>query len=133
MECHPYFVDKNLIEFCRSKEIHVTVVGPFGFPARPGREKREIKLLDDPIILELAEKKGKTPAQIVLRFLLQMGVSIVTRGKVPDQQTQNITFFDMVLSDREEAQIQKLNKMERRMKMEYLRDHKDYPFHHFIF
>lgn len=115
MECHPYFVDKNLIEFCRSKEIHVTVVGPFGFPARPGREKREIKLLDDPIILELAEKKGKTPAQIVLRFLLQMGVSIVTRGKV------------------EEAQIQKLNKMERRMKMEYLRDHKDYPFHHFIF
>ena len=42
----------------------------------------ERKLLDDPVIVELAEKKGRSPAQIVLRYLLQMGVSIVTRGKV---------------------------------------------------
>jgi len=132
IECHPYFVDSHLIEFCRSKDIHVTAVGPFGFPCRPSRDKHETKLLDDPVIVNLAERKGKTPAQIVLRYLLQLGVSIVTRGKVPDQQTQNITFFDMVLSDRDEAQIAALNKMERRMRLENLENHKDYPFHHRI-
>ena len=42
----------------------------------------ETKLLDDPVIVDLAERKERTPAQIVLRYLLQMGVSIVTRGKV---------------------------------------------------
>jgi len=129
IECHPYFVDSDLIEFCRSKEIHVSAIGPFGFPARPARDKHEKKLLEDPVIIELAEKKGKTPAQIVLRYLLQMGVSIVTRGKVPDQQKQNITFFDMVLSDRDEAQLATLNKGDRRMRLEYLETHKDYPFH----
>jgi len=129
IECHPYFIDTSLIEFCRARDIHVTAIGPFGFPSRPDRDKFEKKLLDDPVILDLAEKKGRSPAQIVLRYLLQMGVSIVTRGKVPDQQTQNITFFDMVLSDREEAQIASLNRMERRMRLESLRNHKDYPFH----
>lgn len=128
IECHPYFIDADLIEFCRNKEIHVSAVGPFGFPTRPGRDTRERKLLDDPVIVELAEKKGRSPAQIVLRYLLQMGVSIVTRGKVPDQQTQNITIFDMVLSDRDEAKLEDLNRMERRMMLEHHLNHKNYPF-----
>jgi len=128
IECHPYFVDFDLIEFCRCKEIHVSAVGPFGFPMRPGRDPREKKLLDDPVIVDLAEKKDRSPAQIVLRYLLQMGVSIVTRGKVADQQTQNITFFDMVLSDRDEAKIEALNRMDRRLVLKHLMTHKNYPF-----
>merc|ERR1711962_12074 len=92
IECHPYFVDKDLIKFCRDNELHMTAVGPFGMPFRPNSKREQGKILEDPVIVELAEKKGRSPAQIVLRFLLQMGMSIVTRGKNPDQQLQNITF-----------------------------------------
>lgn len=61
IECHPNLNQRKLIEFCASRNITVTAYSPLG--------KNGANLaISNPKVLKLAEKYGKTPAQIVLRY-----------------------------------------------------------------
>jgi 2,5-diketo-D-gluconate reductase A len=61
---------------------------------RPGSD-----LLDDPTIVALAAKYGKTPAQIVLRWHIELGLVAIPKSANPDRLAQNIDIFDFELSD----------------------------------
>jgi diketogulonate reductase-like aldo/keto reductase len=69
IEVHAYLNQKKLIELCRQYDMIVTSYGPLG---RPGFQKdaSEPVLILDPKVIELSEKYGRTPAQIVLRYLV---------------------------------------------------------------
>jgi diketogulonate reductase-like aldo/keto reductase len=89
VECHPYLNQSKLIAFCKEREIVVIAYAPFG---RPGSKVNYIRhdvpsLLEDPKLQEIAAKRGKTVAQVILRYLVsgsntsQCAV-VVNKGKL---------------------------------------------------
>ena len=64
-------------------------------------------------ILRIAEAHGKTPAQVILRWHIQEGFSVIPGASNPDYIKENIQIFDFALTDEEMAQMRSLNKEER--------------------
>ncbi|XP_029290038.1 aldo-keto reductase family 1 member B1 isoform X2 [Cottoperca gobio] len=68
IELHPYLVQTEMIEFCKSNNIALTAYSPFGSPARPPELFRgdtdPHKLLEEPVVADIAKKHRHSPAQI---------------------------------------------------------------------
>lgn len=60
----------------------------------------------------LAEKYGKTPAQILLRFLTQKGIAVIPRSTKPEHIRENFALFDFTLTPDEMAQLSALDRKE---------------------
>lgn len=70
------------------------------------------EMFAEPAVLALAQKYGKTPAQVLLRFLTQMGVAVIPRSTKPEHIRENIALFDFALTADEMAQLAALDKKE---------------------
>lgn len=68
------------------------------------------EMFAEPAVLALAEKYGKTPAQIMLRFLTQKGIAVIPRSAQPEHIRENFALFDFVLDAAELAQLTALDK-----------------------
>ena len=64
----------------------------------------------EPTVLALAEKYGKTPAQVLLRFLTQKGVAVIPRSTKAGHIQENFDLFTFTLTDEEMAQLTALDK-----------------------
>ena len=71
------------------------------------------EMFKEPAVLALAEKYGKTPAQIQLRFLTQKGIAVIPRSTQPAHIRENFALFDFALTDAEMQEITTLNKDKR--------------------
>lgn len=83
-----------------------------------GRESKG-ELLRDPVICEIAKAHGKSPAQIIIRWHMQMGFSVIPGASNPDYIQENIETFDFALSNHEMEHIHQLNKEKRYFNMSY--------------
>lgn len=63
--------------------------------------------------MKIAEAHGKTPAQVILRWHIQEGFSVIPGASNPDYINENIRIFDFALTDGEMEQICSLNKEQR--------------------
>ena len=70
------------------------------------------EMYQEPAVLALAAKYGKTPAQILLRFLTQKGIAVIPRSTQPQHMRENIALFDFALTDAEMAQLSALDRRE---------------------
>ena len=70
------------------------------------------EMFQEPAVLALAEKYGKTPAQILLRFLTQKGIAVIPRSAKPEHIRENFALFDVTLTPEEMAQLSALDKKE---------------------
>src|SRR5690606_20131690 len=66
-------------------------------------------LLDDPALAVLAEKHGRTPAQIVLRWHIQIGNVVIPKSVTPSRIRENINVFDFILDHEDMAAIGAMN------------------------
>ena len=66
----------------------------------------------DPAVLALAEKYGKTPAQILLRFLTQKGIAVIPRSTKLEHIRENFALFDFTLTNEEMTQLSALDRKE---------------------
>lgn len=69
----------------------------------------------EPAVLALSEKYGKSPAQILLRFLTQKGIAVIPRSTNPKHIQENFALFDFTLTSDEMAQLSALDKKEPRI------------------
>lgn len=78
MELHPHFQQPDLFRFCEQHELVVIGYSPLGSPSRPGRDRTPDDTVDteDPVILEIASRRGLTPAAVCIKWAIQ-------RGQVP--------------------------------------------------
>lgn len=104
IECHPYAQRVEMREKVRPYGIHVTSWFPLGGAMSQG------VLLRDPEIMKIAEAHGKTPAQIILRWHIQEGLSAIPGATNPDYINENIGIFDFELTDGEMQTMRSLNK-----------------------
>lgn len=107
IEVHPYLNQQDVQDFCDCHDIKVTAWMPL---------MRNRGLLDDPVIIKLAEKYEKTPAQIVLRWHLAHNRIIIPKSQTPKRICENIDLFDFNLELTEVAEIDALNRNERQGK-----------------
>jgi alcohol dehydrogenase (NADP+) len=82
VESHPYLPETELLEFCKEKGIVFLAFAPLGHGIRPG-------LLEDPVILAIAERITKTPAQVLLAWAVQRGTAILTTPKTAARAREN--------------------------------------------
>uniref|UniRef100_W5MHR3 alcohol dehydrogenase (NADP(+)) n=1 Tax=Lepisosteus oculatus TaxID=7918 RepID=W5MHR3_LEPOC len=113
VECHPYLIQKELLKYCHDHGIALTAYSPLGSPDRPWTSPGEPQLLDDPQILAIAGRYGKTPAQVILRWQVQRGVVCIPKSTTPSRIQQNIQVFDFTLSNDDMKQIECFNRNER--------------------
>ncbi len=107
IECHPYAQRVEMRKKAAKEGIQVECWFPLGGAMSNGA------LFKDPVIRQIAEAHGKTPAQIILRWHIQEGFSVIPGASNPDYIKENIQIFDFALTDEEMAQMRSLNKEER--------------------
>lgn len=105
VELHPYLVMQELQDFCRDKSIVVESWSPLG--------SSKIPLLTDPVLLKIASKKGKSTAQVILRWNLQKGLLPLPKSSHKDRQRENIELIDFSLTADEMSMIDMLDRNER--------------------
>jgi 2,5-diketo-D-gluconate reductase A len=104
IELHPYLNQEALRAFDAEHGIATEAWSPI---AKGG------ELLSDPAITALAEKYGKTPAQVVIRWHLQLGNVVIPKSVTPARIKENIDVFDFELADDDVTSISELNRDER--------------------
>jgi diketogulonate reductase-like aldo/keto reductase len=104
VECHPYFSQVELKDFCAKHDIFVEAWGPL----EQGGE-----VLKDPVVVEISTEHQKTPAQIVLRWHLQNHTIVIPKSVTPSRIEENFDVFDFELTQEEMARINALNKNRR--------------------
>ena len=76
IEVHPYFQQKEMIAYCKEMGIVVTGYSPLGSPGFDIDGSRKLKAIEDEVICEIAKKLDKTPAQVMIEWALQKGISV---------------------------------------------------------
>ncbi len=99
VEFHPYFYQKELLEFCKKHNIILVAYSPL---ARG-------KINENKIIKEIAKKYGKTPAQISLRWIIQKGAIPIPKAGSKEHLKENIEVFNWEISKEDEIKIDNLN------------------------
>ncbi|CCQ32855.1 25-diketo-D-gluconic acid reductase protein [Halorhabdus tiamatea SARL4B] len=102
IEFHPYLQRPDLLEYCREHDITVEAAAPLA----------RTKVLDDPVIEELAEKYDRTPAQIVLRWATEKDVVVLPRSTSREHIEQNVDLFEFELDEPDHARIDDLDRDE---------------------
>ena len=93
LEIHPYCRDAELEAFCRERNIVVTAYAPFASGA--------FGMLRDPTLVAIAERHGKTPGQVVLRWHVQSGRTALPKTSKVERMAENRDIYDFSLSDDE--------------------------------
>ena len=111
VEVHPYFVQRELREAHTRLGITTQAWSPLGgvnvyMPRDPRAPQNP---LADPLIVALAARYGKTPAQIILRWHLQHGVSAIPKSVKPTRIAENFKVFGFALTSAEVAAIDALD------------------------
>ena len=105
-EYHPYLDQAKLTEHCRRRGLIFTAYCPLG----RGR------LLRDPVLAEIAVRKGRSLAQVALRWLVQQGNIVpLPRSSNPGRIAENLRIFDFALTEEEMKQIGALSRSDGRI------------------
>ncbi|XP_076295972.1 aldo-keto reductase 1B-like [Lasioglossum baleicum] len=110
VECHPNLNQKKLRKFCAERGIAITAYSPFGSPKRTWAKPGDPEVtMDSPEIVKLTKKYGKTPAQIILRYLIDIDTIPIPKSSSKGRIEQNINVFDFKLTPAEIALVDALD------------------------
>ncbi|XP_055549594.1 1,5-anhydro-D-fructose reductase-like [Wyeomyia smithii] len=129
VECNPGFTQKALIEFCQKHNITVTAFSPMGRANRSDSSSQvTASILTDPNVTALGTKYGKSNAQIVLRYLIDIGTIPIPKPSNRAETLENIDIFDFRLTAAELALMDRFDNGKRAVPLKYYSHHRDYPF-----
>ncbi len=104
VESHPYNPEWELLEYCKQNGIVLQAFAPLGHSLTP-------RLLDDSVVVSIAKKVNKTPAQVLLAWALQRGTALLTTSKTPSRIKEN---FD--ISELPQEAIDQISKISTRIR-----------------
>lgn len=98
IELHPWCYQEDIVNWCRLNGVSLVGYCPLAKAQR----------LSDPLVVELAKKYSKTPAQILIRWSLQKGFITIPKSINPSRISENANVFDFKLSDTEMARFKQI-------------------------
>ena len=101
-ECNPYLTRQSLRQYCRKHDIVPEAWSPLGRGA----------CFEDPVLLQIAKRHGKSVAQVILRYDVQNGIITIPKSTKEERIIQNAQVFDFALTEEEIAAIDGLNRDE---------------------
>jgi len=114
IEHHPYLVQPTLLKLAESEGIAVTAYSSFGPQSFIELEWQKAKdtpvLFEHPVVVKIAEKAKKTPAQVLLRWATQRGLAVIPKSNNPKRLQQNLEVTDFDLSQEELDSISGLDR-----------------------
>ncbi len=99
IEVHPFWYRKDLVDYCHAHDIAVTNYSPL--------TRREH--LEDPVIANIAKRNGKSPAQVLLRWGVQLGNIVIPKAAKPAHIRENIEIFDFELTKKDIEELAELD------------------------
>jgi D-xylose reductase len=115
IESHPYLVQSKLVRFCREASIAVTAFSPLGAPSYVplGMATESDSVLNHPVVQSIANAHRRTAAQIVLRWGIQRGTSVIPKTSKIERLRENMDLATFSLTQSEMDSIQSLDKNRR--------------------
>lgn len=101
IETHPFFQRADYQQFMREHGVQIESWGPFA--------EGKNDLFTNPVLAEIAAARGKSVAQVVLRWLIQRDVVVIPKSVRPDRMAENLDVFDFMLTDDEMTRIADLD------------------------
>jgi len=105
IESHPYLPETEILEFCKANGVVMLAFAPLGHGIKPG-------VLEDPVIVAIARRVNKTPAQVLLAWAIERGTAVLTTPKTPGRAKEN---FDV--SALPDDAIEQINAIETRQRL----------------
>ena len=109
IEMHPYFSQRTAIAANEAHGILTQAWSPIGGITAYRGEVRT-STFRDPVMVEIAQRHGKSPAQVMLRWHLQEGCSAIPKSVRPERISENFDVFDFELAPEELAAVDALDK-----------------------
>jgi diketogulonate reductase-like aldo/keto reductase len=111
VELHPFFTQQPLREFHAKHGIRTEAWSPLGgiHRYRPADPDAVLNALEHPTVTSIADKHGKTPAEVVLRWHIEHGVVAIPKSVKPPRIAENVDVFDFDLPADEVASIDALD------------------------
>ena len=115
IELHPFLTQEKLVRFARESGLAVTAFSPLGAQSyySIGMAEPTESVLEHPTIRDIAWLHGRTPAQVVLRWAIQRGTSVVPKTTRVERLRENLAIHDFELSAEEMAAISGLDRNRR--------------------
>ena len=112
VESHPYLAQRRLLRMCSEEDVAVTAFSPLGSASyvEIGMAGEAESVLAEPEVLEIAHRVGRTPAQVVLRWAVERGTSVVAKSTRPERLAENLALFDFELSTEDVRRISALDR-----------------------
>ena len=107
-EINPFNTRRPLTSFCSERGIQVEAFATFGTTFRHDEASKD--LLQEPALVDIAEKYNKTTSQVILRWAIQQGTTVVPRSKSKTHLLENLELFDFALDAEEMNIIYALNR-----------------------
>lgn len=107
VEMHPFLQQHKLVDYCRSKGIHMTAYSPLGSGDRPSNRKKtdEPSLFGHPVILELAQKHHVSAAQILIAYSVNRGIAVIPKSVSQDRIMQNLSSIKVQLDTEDSKKL----------------------------
>ena len=105
VECHPYLQQKELKDFCEKHNIYVESWSPLNQGGA---------VLQDDVVGQIAEQRGKTPAQVIIRWHLQSSSSVIPKSVTPSRIEENFDVFNFELSADDMEKLADIDRNERK-------------------
>lgn len=105
VEMNPSWQQKKLREFCKEHGVHITAYSPLGANNTKWGDNR---VVESDVLAQIAKARGKTIAQVALRWAYEQGVSIASKSFNKERMAQNLQIFDWSLSDEDLEKISQL-------------------------
>ena len=115
VEMHPFLVQERLLRFCHEAGIEVTAFSPLGAGSYVplGMATPADSVLGHPVVTEIAAATGRTPAQVVLRWGIQRGTSVIPKTSRVERLAENLEAVGLTLDDPQMRAISALDQHRR--------------------
>ncbi|XP_076666678.1 1,5-anhydro-D-fructose reductase isoform X2 [Andrena cerasifolii] len=141
VELHAYHNQKSLRKLCQKHKIAITAYSPLGSPGTKMHLQKKYNvnfedfpdLIGHPIVQKISAEYKRSPAQILLRHLLQLGAIVIPKSSTPERIKENMDLYDFTLKETEMDTLNFLDKGSCGRILNFLffkgvEKHPDYPF-----
>lgn len=120
---------KDLVDYCQSQDVIIVAYSPFGtmVPSRNAPDSPEPKL-NNPTMVGLGKKYGKTVTQIALRYLYQRNIIALPKTVTKSRVLENASIFDFTIDKSDMATLAAFDNGYRTVRPVFWQDYENYPF-----